>query len=242
MSRDIVTTDYEVKNELRINQGDVASMHDHLGVIKQFVSKSLNEGIDNDYGIIPGTPKKCLFKPGAEKLQKLFGLGVKFELLDKEVDRYENFAMYTYRATVFHLKTGQTIAECEACANSQERKYQKQKVSDILNTLMKMAQKRAMVGATIIATGASDYFTQDEDEINAQRTRANVDSSRFTEKPEQNLGEYVIPVGKFKDKRLGEIDRSQLTGYCQYITTNNAEIDGKMKEFIDTARDYLKAI
>jgi hypothetical protein len=34
-------------------------------------------------------------------------------------------------------------------------------IADIQNTLMKMAQKRAFVGATILAVGASDFFTQD---------------------------------------------------------------------------------
>lgn len=34
-------------------------------------------------------------------------------------------------------------------------------VSDIVNTILKMAQKRALVAATLIATNVSDYFTQD---------------------------------------------------------------------------------
>ena len=32
---------------------------------------------------------------------------------------------------------------------------------DLVNTILKMAQKRALVAATLIATGLSDYFTQD---------------------------------------------------------------------------------
>jgi len=38
-------------------------------------------------------------------------------------------------------------------------------VADLDNTILKMAQKRALVAATLIATGASDYFTQDIDDF-----------------------------------------------------------------------------
>lgn len=34
-------------------------------------------------------------------------------------------------------------------------------VAELVNTILKMAQKRALVAATLIATGVSDYFTQD---------------------------------------------------------------------------------
>lgn len=34
-------------------------------------------------------------------------------------------------------------------------------IAEQVNTVLKMAQKRALVAATLIATGASDYFTQD---------------------------------------------------------------------------------
>lgn len=139
-------------------------------------SPSYGEG---DYGVIPGTKKKCLFKQGAEKLLRLFGLGVRVRLADKELDKGTNFALYTYRAEVYVLKTGIVVAECEATANSQEVKYKERTkwatnangvrvstkeetpIFDVINTLQKMSQKRAIIGATILATAASEYFTQD---------------------------------------------------------------------------------
>ena len=36
-----------------------------------------------------------------------------------------------------------------------------QEVADLINTIQKMAQKRALVAATLIATSASEFFTQD---------------------------------------------------------------------------------
>ena len=38
-------------------------------------------------------------------------------------------------------------------------------VAEQVNTILKMAQKRALVAATLIATGASDYFTQDMEDF-----------------------------------------------------------------------------
>jgi len=44
-------------------------------------------------------------------------------------------------------------------------------VAEQVNTILKMAQKRALIAATLIATGASDYFTQDmEDFIQGEFT------------------------------------------------------------------------
>jgi hypothetical protein len=38
---------------------------------------------------------------------------------------------------------------------------QNDEISDLANTILKMAQKRALVASTLIATGLSEYFTQD---------------------------------------------------------------------------------
>lgn len=43
--------------------------------------------------------------------------------------------------------------------------------ADVVNTLQKMSQKRALVGATLLAVNGSDYFTQDvEDYVDAEYT------------------------------------------------------------------------
>lgn len=263
MSREIEvlppsTQVHDLRHELTINKQDIERVKNHLDTIKEFVSSQLVEGIDRDYAIIPGTgKKKSLLKPGAEKLMRLFGLGVRFEQTIDNFDKEENFAMFAYKCEAYHLKTGTVIASCEGTTSSWEKKYKTKKVynddgqvvgeesvlvSDIINTLKKMAQKRAMVGAIIIATGASDYFTQDEDEIENQRPkkkpRETVDSSRFDRKKDEPT--YIVPVGKYKNKRLDEIAVRELSSYVSHITENNPSIDGKLKEFVDKAREYLR--
>ena len=42
-------------------------------------------------------------------------------------------------------------------------------VADLINTIQKMAQKRALVAATLIATNASEFFTQDVEDIPADQ-------------------------------------------------------------------------
>lgn len=42
-------------------------------------------------------------------------------------------------------------------------------VADLINTIQKMAQKRALVAATLIATSASEFFTQDVEDLQADQ-------------------------------------------------------------------------
>jgi len=200
-------------------------------------AKSANFG-EGDYGIIPGTKKRCLLKSGAEKMQKIFQLGCRFKLVDKEIDKAANFAMFTYKSEIYSLATGTVIAECDASTNSQEIKYKERTVwrknengvsvsskeetpiFDVMNTLQKMAQKRAMIGATILATGASEYFTQDmidPDDApgvtppatglptgNATSTEPNTAPALEAETAPQCCGKDMM-VSKYADKETGPV-------------------------------------
>jgi hypothetical protein len=171
----------------------VDEMATQRSILREFVSSQLVQASfedqrsehygSGDFGIIPGTKKKTLLKPGAEKLLRLFRLGARFELVDKVIDHDRNFAMFTYKCIVYSLTNDKIIAECDGSVNSQEKKYATKTewrevpgskpikevivnpIYEILNTLQKMAQKRALLAATIIATGASEYFTQDMHEL-----------------------------------------------------------------------------
>src|SRR3989344_5057302 len=89
--------------------------------ILELVGKQMKE--DQDYGLIPGTDKKTLFQPGAEKLAKLFGLGSKFELIEKSEDFKTGFFYYRYKCTLVHLGTGIEVGNIERSCNSFEKKY-----------------------------------------------------------------------------------------------------------------------
>jgi len=248
----------EQRSELQVIKND----HLHMMPIEQaqgwyndFVafSKSILKP-ELDFGIIPGTPKPSLYKPGAEKLRFVYGLGAEFDCIDKTVDLDRPFIDYSYRCTI-KSKTGQILSQCEGSCNSLEPKFgylwkqvnelpegtdisrlpskttgkklsefdfainkgetsgqygkpqeywdnwrqaiqsgrakqvnKKSKsgkdliaweldetvtvyrimnpdVIGVKNTIMKMAQKRAFVGAILLATGASEFFTQDIEDM-----------------------------------------------------------------------------
>lgn len=148
---------------MQTSSAALAELKNQRQLLSQFIKSELKEGVD--FGTIPGCPKPSLHKPGSEKLAKLFQLGSRILSKDREVDGESGFAMYTYTIEIFHIPTGSAIAQCEGSANSQEKKYMKLRWQDAVNTLQKMAQKRAYVGAVIIATGASDFFTQDVEDM-----------------------------------------------------------------------------
>lgn len=183
MAKDVETTAVVLasNNSMPVSKQDLDALAEKRKVLKEFVGKQLKKGNDSDgdYSVIEGTKKPSLLKPGAEKLCQLFGLKTEMEKTEQILDHNGNFAMLTYRCTVIHIRTGEQIAQCEASCNSKEKKYatrsrwikakgkadekvvEETPIYDVLNTLMKMAQKRAFVGAVIMATGASDFFTQD---------------------------------------------------------------------------------
>ncbi len=51
---------------------------ERYNAVTEFVSRVLRK--DVDYGVIPGTEKRTLLKPGAEKLTTFFGLSTRFQL------------------------------------------------------------------------------------------------------------------------------------------------------------------
>lgn len=122
---------------------------------------------NTDYGIIPGTAKKSLYQPGAEKLAKFFGLISEFELI-KEVEDFEkNFFYYKYRCSLIHFATGKSAGSSERSCNNKEKKYLA-RGADIINTLQAMAQKRALVAAVRTATMATEIFGDHESDEEEQ--------------------------------------------------------------------------
>jgi len=125
-----------------------------------------------DYGTIPGTPKPSLYKAGAERLARFFGLGAQVEQI-RSTERWpeeeddKGFLLYTYRVGIGPITPHGVvpIAWCEGSANSRERKFAKVPIYDAANTLQKMAQKRAYVGAVLMATNTSDFFSQDLEDL-----------------------------------------------------------------------------
>lgn len=98
---------------------------ERYNTITEFVSRVLRR--DVDYGMIPGTDKLTLLKPGAEKLTTFFGLSTRFQLLERIEDwtgedhQSEPFFYYLYRCQLF--RGDLLVAEADGSCNSRETKY-----------------------------------------------------------------------------------------------------------------------
>lgn len=103
----------------------IESAVERYNAVTEFVSRVLRNEVD--YGVIPGTDKRTLLKPGAEKLTTFFGLSTRFQLLERiedwtgEQHNGEPFFYYLYRCQLFRGDV--LIAEGDASCNSRETKY-----------------------------------------------------------------------------------------------------------------------
>ncbi|MCE5329886.1 hypothetical protein LLG07_06105 [bacterium] len=89
--------------------------------LQRFVKSVMKEG--SDYGIVPGTEKPTLLKPGAEKLAHLYGLTSEVEFISSVEDWDKPFFNYVIKTKLFHFKTGIKVAEGIGSCNSYEARY-----------------------------------------------------------------------------------------------------------------------
>lgn len=92
-----------------------------LDLVQQFFREVMKK--DVDYGVIPGTQKPSLHKPGAEKLCELYGYAIIIAKTDVERDLQTGFYRAEITIRLVHKKTGQIVAEGIGEANVYESKY-----------------------------------------------------------------------------------------------------------------------
>ncbi len=78
---------------------------------------------NTDFGVIPGTPKPTLLKPGAEKLVDLFRCTPKFRLMRVVEDYDKGLFAYTFRVQLYQRDAAAVLAEGYGSANSREGRY-----------------------------------------------------------------------------------------------------------------------
>jgi len=103
-----------------------------------------------------------LQKSGAEKIAFGFGLLQQYELVSKTES--SDFYAYTVRCDLVKLgPNGEKIVVSNSYghANTAEARNGFKAAADSANGTLKMAQKRALVGAALAISGLSDLFTQD---------------------------------------------------------------------------------
>ncbi|MCJ7828313.1 MAG: hypothetical protein MUP81_01045 [Dehalococcoidia bacterium] len=92
-----------------------------INKFQQVVHANLIEG--QDYGVIPGTKKATLLKPGAEKIAKLLGLCDHYVILDRQEDWNKPFFRYLIQCQLISINSNVVITEGLGECNSMESKY-----------------------------------------------------------------------------------------------------------------------
>ena len=164
--------------------------------VHELIASALEK--DRDYGVIPGTKKPTLLKPGAERVGLAFGTFPRYVVVGEEIDhnveiswlkrrwtwgkakgekvwteeRGTSLGLYRYviGCELVQRSTGDVVGYGIGSCSTLESKYL-DRPRDLENTVLKMAQKRAFVAATLNAYALSDRFTQDmEDQAQAEVT------------------------------------------------------------------------
>lgn len=161
--------------------------------LQAFVAKVMTPGID--FGTIPGTDKPSLFQPGAQKLSELYGFAWQFVDDGSIQDWKEPLFAFRKRCVLTSRRDGSYVGDGIGSCNSREDRYAWRWVKyapagvakehlvtktgkygtqyrtpnpdlySLVNTIEKMACKRAFVHAVIGATRSSGVFTQDVEDL-----------------------------------------------------------------------------
>jgi hypothetical protein len=154
---------------------------------RALVAELLVEG--RDFGTIPGTKKRTLLQPGAQRVAGAFGCMALTEIVEAEVDHdrvtswekkrklwknrefvgYERetgtaTGLYRYmaRCRLIHRGTGVEVGEGFGICSSLEDRYV-DRPRDLEHTIMRMAKKRALVDAVLQTFSLSEQFEESEE-------------------------------------------------------------------------------
>ncbi len=124
MTQEIMTTANQADRILATAIPDETAFRGALQAIRKFQAIVQSELIDGtDYGIIPGTTKPTMLKPGAEKIAKILGLADEYIILDKAEDWGKPLFRYLIKCQLRHLVSGLVVSEGLGECNSMEAKY-----------------------------------------------------------------------------------------------------------------------
>ena len=244
MGEIVESNSLSIINSMDLEQ--IGSMMNSIAKFQAIVQKTLKK--DHDYGVIPGTPKPTLLKPGAEKVLMLMGMTSEYEIIEQIEDYNKGIFAYTVRCTLQH--GCQKITEGLGTCNSKEDKYRWRwvKESDLpgeidkdnlkqrttrygktqyriendeiysqVNTILKMAKKRAQIDATLTVGSLSEIFTQDIEDMKDFTQREEIENI----KPEE-AGYMKVTFGKHKGKTLQEIANEDIS-YIDWLAENAKE-------------------
>lgn len=227
---------------------------------------------DVHYGIIPGTQKPTLYKPGSEKILSTFRIAAH----PKEIEDLSTHDEIRYRVKVFGVAMendqvlfGVGVGEC----SSNEEKYKwrrpvcdgefndtpddrkrlkwvkgydgkpdyqikqvRTNPSDVANTILKMAKKRAQIDMTLTATGASDVFDQDLEDLPEGVVQEVAEKKPPVKPPQKKTDAQADP------NKISEAQRKRFYAIAKQTGYSDDEIKAHLLTFgIEHTADILKS-
>lgn len=122
MDNELVPKEREKEAEFQLLPEDklkseLTNIRKFQNIVKALMVKDL------DYGIIPGTQKPTLYKPGAEKLKGMHLLCDQFEITAKIEDWEKPFFHYEFKCHLIHIPTDKEVSQGVGSCNSNEGKF-----------------------------------------------------------------------------------------------------------------------
>lgn len=215
----------------------IAKTMQKIGQMQAVVKQTLKEG--QDFGEVPGTNKPTLLKPGGEKICMLFGLNPEYEFLQVTEDYDKEFFSYNIKCTL--KRNEYPVAQGVGSCNSKEKKYRyvnvdnlpenyvgyQEKITDkygrekykinnvdicsLVNTILKMAKKRAFIDAVLQVASLSEVFTQDLEDM--KELIQQEQDATLTIEQAKNL---KLSFGKYKGTTLIELVHKDVK-YCDWL-------------------------
>ena len=103
----------------RLTPVKVEEVKEQIALIQELMSSVMKK--DEHYGVIPGTQKPTLLKPGAEKLGFTFRLSPRFDIEVVPLER--NHRDYRVTCTLTAIRTGREWAQGVGSCSTMESKY-----------------------------------------------------------------------------------------------------------------------
>lgn len=213
-----------------------------IATFQAVIQKNLKDG--HDFGVVAGIGSKpTLLKPGGEKICMMFGLNPEYDFLEKTENYKDGFFAYNIKCTLYKNgnPVSQGVGNCNSMEKKYrytnvdevpegidpstvektinkwgavKYKIPNPHIADLVNTILKMAKKRAFIDAVLQVASLSDVFTQDLEEMQEFLQQEHVQSI-----DENSAGNLKINFGKHKGKTLGQI-MQETPDYIDWLMKN----------------------
>lgn len=231
-------------NEMVVYEGNkalaAAEIKAQKNLIQEVMKAVMKDG--THFGIIPGCKQPSLYKAGSEAILTTFRIAVEPAVEDLSTHDCYRYRV-TCRGILpsgeivgagvgeastdeekYHWRGAVSDAEFQATPEDRRRiKYQKTYTTnqvrtnpaDLANTVLKMAKKRAQIDLTLTATGASDVFVQDLEDMDETLRNELVGGNTGGKPP------VTSPQSKSGNQQQNQNQQSQQGQQGQQSTGNN---------------------